>query len=61
MRKIFLRVLMNLSIGAAQAIANGNMGDLAPHPINAALALMGPIEKVMADIETCTYTVRVDR
>ena len=32
--------------------ANGNMGDLAPHPINAALALMGPIEKVMADIET---------
>ena len=33
-------------------IANGNMGDLAPHPINAALALMGPIEKVMAEVET---------
>ena len=33
-------------------VANGNMGDLAPHPINAALALMGPIEKVMADVET---------
>ncbi|HKL70243.1 Gfo/Idh/MocA family oxidoreductase [Salibaculum sp.] len=32
--------------------ANGNMGDLAPHPINAALALMGPIAKVSADIET---------
>lgn len=32
--------------------ANGNMGDLAPHPINAALALMGPIERVMGDIET---------
>ena len=32
--------------------ANGNMGDLAPHPINAALALMGPIERVMADVET---------
>lgn len=31
---------------------NGNMGDLAPHPINAALALMGPIQSVMADIET---------
>ena len=35
-----------------EGIANGNMGDLAPHPINAALALMGPIESVMADIET---------
>jgi len=32
--------------------ANGNMGDLAPHPINAALALMGPIEKVMSEVET---------
>jgi predicted dehydrogenase len=28
------------------------MGDLAPHPINAALALMGPIDQVMAEIET---------
>lgn len=33
-------------------MANGNMGDLAPHPINAAMALMGPITSVMADIET---------
>ncbi|MEP2532591.1 Gfo/Idh/MocA family oxidoreductase [Shimia sp.] len=33
-------------------VANGNMGDLAPHPINAALALLGPIEKVCAEIET---------
>ena len=32
--------------------ANGNMGDLAPHPINAALALMGPISSVMAEVET---------
>ncbi|PWG16963.1 Gfo/Idh/MocA family protein [Salibaculum griseiflavum] len=32
--------------------ANGNMGDLAPHPINAALALTGPIAKVSADLET---------
>ncbi|NND17970.1 MAG: Gfo/Idh/MocA family oxidoreductase [Silicimonas sp.] len=33
-------------------VANGNMGDLAPHPINAALALMGPIDSVSARIET---------
>ena len=32
--------------------ANGNLGDLAPHPINAALALMGPIAEVMATLET---------
>ncbi len=32
--------------------ANGTMGDLAPHMINGALALMGPIESVMAEIET---------
>jgi len=35
-----------------EGAATGNMGDLAPHPINAALALMGPISRVMADIET---------
>ena len=28
------------------------MGDLAPHMINAALALMGPIKTVMAEVET---------
>ena len=33
-------------------IANGTMGDLAPHMINGALALIGPIAEVMADIET---------
>ncbi|SEQ80932.1 Predicted dehydrogenase [Loktanella sp. DSM 29012] len=33
-------------------MANGNMGDLAPHPVNAALALMGPITSVMAEVET---------
>lgn len=32
--------------------ANGTMGDLAPHMINAALALIGPIDRVMAEIET---------
>lgn len=32
--------------------ANGNMGDLAPHPINAALTLMGPIARVMSEVET---------
>lgn len=36
----------------AQGEANGTMGDLAPHMINAALALGGPIASVMADIET---------
>ncbi len=35
-----------------EGMANGNMGDLAPHPINATLALMGPIDKVLADVET---------
>ncbi|PUB14277.1 Gfo/Idh/MocA family protein [Yoonia sediminilitoris] len=39
-----------------EGIANGNMGDLAPHPINAALALMGPIAEVMAEIETVHRT-----
>ncbi len=32
--------------------ANGTMGDLAPHMINAALALIGPITEVMGDVET---------
>lgn len=32
--------------------ANGTMGDLAPHMLNAALALLGPIERVMAMVET---------
>ncbi len=31
--------------------ANGNMGDLSPHIINAALALAGPIESLIADIQ----------
>ena len=33
-------------------MANGTMGDLAPHMVNAALALMGPISRVMAEVET---------
>lgn len=36
--------------------ANGTMGDLAPHMVNAALALLGPISAVMADIETVHKT-----
>lgn len=32
--------------------ANGTMGDLAPHMINAALGLIGPITSLIADIET---------
>lgn len=35
-----------------QGRANGNMGDLAPHIINAALALAGPITSLVADIAT---------
>jgi predicted dehydrogenase len=36
--------------------STGNMGDLAPHPINAALALIGPIESLIAEIETVHKT-----
>jgi predicted dehydrogenase len=36
----------------AQGDSNGCMGDLAPHMINGALALIGPIASVMAEIET---------
>lgn len=32
--------------------ANGAMGDLAPHIVNATLALMGPVTRVSAQIET---------
>jgi predicted dehydrogenase len=32
--------------------ANGTMGDLAPHMINAALALIGPIDRLTADMAT---------
>ena len=32
--------------------ANGCLGDLAPHPINAMLALIGPIASLNAEIET---------
>ncbi|WGV17205.1 Gfo/Idh/MocA family protein [Fuscovulum ytuae] len=32
--------------------ANGTMGDLAPHMINAALALIGPIARLSADVGT---------
>ncbi|MEM0908163.1 MAG: Gfo/Idh/MocA family oxidoreductase [Pseudomonadota bacterium] len=31
---------------------NGAMGDLSPHIINAALALIGPIESLIAEVET---------
>jgi predicted dehydrogenase len=36
--------------------ANGNMGDLSPHIINAALALGGPITSLIAEIETVHKT-----
>ena len=37
-------------------LANGNMGDLSPHIINAALALAGPITSLIAEIETVHKT-----
>jgi len=36
--------------------ANGTMGDLAPHMINAARALMGPIKELNAELETVHAT-----
>jgi predicted dehydrogenase len=36
--------------------ANGTMGDLAPHMINGALALIGPIASVIAEVETVHAT-----
>ncbi|MEP4195294.1 MAG: Gfo/Idh/MocA family oxidoreductase [Aliishimia sp.] len=35
-----------------QGDANGTMGDLAPHMINGALALIGPIKSLIAEVET---------
>ncbi len=40
----------------AQGRENGAMGDLAPHMINAALALIGPITRLNADIQTVFKT-----
>lgn len=37
-------------------MANGTIGDLAPHMVNGALALVGPIAQVMADVETVHHT-----
>ena len=39
-----------------EGIANGNMGDLAPHIINCAHAFMGPIAEVSALVETVHKT-----
>ncbi|WP_299472341.1 Gfo/Idh/MocA family oxidoreductase [uncultured Roseibium sp.] len=36
----------------AQGRSNGNMGDLAPHIINGTQALAGPIDRVLAEIDT---------
>ncbi|MDA8747605.1 Gfo/Idh/MocA family oxidoreductase, partial [Litoreibacter sp.] len=35
-----------------QGVSNGTMGDLAPHMINAAHRLIGPISSLIAEIET---------
>lgn len=37
-------------------VSNGTMGDLAPHMINAALALIGPIDSLIAEVETVHAT-----
>lgn len=39
-----------------EGLASGAMGDLAPHMINAALALAGPIDSLIADIATVHKT-----
>jgi predicted dehydrogenase len=39
-----------------EGMANGTMGDLAPHMINGALGLIGPIAEVMAEVETVHTT-----
>ena len=36
--------------------ANGTLGDLAPHIVNAVLGLVGPIRSVLADVETVHAT-----
>ncbi|MEP0943234.1 MAG: Gfo/Idh/MocA family oxidoreductase [Rhizobiaceae bacterium] len=35
-----------------EGMSNGTMGDLAPHMINAALALVGPVKSLVAEVET---------
>ena len=40
----------------AEGMANGCLGDLAPHPINLALALMGPIASLTARLTTVIPT-----
>jgi predicted dehydrogenase len=40
----------------ASGEANGCLGDLAPHMINASLALIGPIASVMAEVDTVHKT-----
>lgn len=40
--------------------ANGTVGDLAPHMINAALALAGPITELIAEVETVYDARRSD-
>ncbi len=37
-------------------MANGTMGDLAPHMINGALALVGPLTRLIAEVETVHAT-----
>jgi predicted dehydrogenase len=54
--RTFWPIPRRLPIGAPTDDASGTLGDLAPHMINCALALLGPIESVMGDFETVHKT-----
>jgi len=48
----FLADPQSPSTWRTKGMSNGTMGDLAPHILNCALALMGPIDSVSAMVET---------
>lgn len=52
----FLADPMTPATWRTEGRANGCMGDLAPHPINLLLALMGPVAELSARIETVHAT-----
>ena len=52
----FLADISSPATWRTEGMANGTMGDLAPHMINAALALIGPIDSLIAEVETVHKT-----
>ena len=52
----FLADPQSPSTWRTKGMSNGTMGDLAPHILNCALALMGPIDSVSAMVETVHKT-----